>query len=149
MVETFAIEETQVPDMLIAGYRMRGAYSECRIGFKKVYRRFGMKTAGPAMMLHHDCEYKETDADFEAAVLIKAGEATDEIDVRVLKGGQCIALKYRGPFESLAEAYAQIRDFLVQREFEVELPSREIYHKGPRMFFKGNPPNTSSRSSSW
>jgi hypothetical protein len=49
MVETFAIEETQLPEMLIAGYRMRGAYSECRIGFKKVYRRFGMKTAGPGM----------------------------------------------------------------------------------------------------
>ncbi len=139
MSESFEIEEKQLPDMLIASHRMRGAYSDCRIGFKKVYRRFGMKVAGPAMMLHHDCEYKETDSDFEAAAPIKAGESKDDVEVRTLNGGRCISLKHRGPFESLTEPYTKLREFLEANQHEVLLPSREIYHKGPGMIFKGNP----------
>ena len=59
--------------MLIAAFRMQGAYSDCGIGFSKIGRQFGRQICGKPFLLHHDTEYKEDDADFEACMTIRTG----------------------------------------------------------------------------
>ena len=92
-------------------------------------------------MLHYDTEYHEDDADFEACMPIRQGESTDEISVRELPGGRCVALLYKGPYEELGPAYEKIKRYLTDKGQETGVPSREIYIKGPGMIFKGNPKN--------
>jgi DNA-binding transcriptional MerR regulator/effector-binding domain-containing protein len=136
---SFAVEEKTVPSQLIAGVRMKGRYCECGQGFAKIGRRFGWRICGRAFLLHYDCEYKENDADFEACMPIRKGASGDGISVRELPGGRCVTLIHQGPYEELGRAYEKVLDYIKQRGYEIQSPSREIYLKGPGMIFKGNP----------
>ena len=92
-------------------------------------------------MLHYDSEYREDDADFEACMPIRKGKAADGISVRELPGGRCVALVHKGPYEQLGRSYAKILGYIKDKGYEVAMPTREVYLKGPGMIFKGNPRN--------
>ncbi len=134
----FEVEQKQVPPMLIAGVRMKAAYDQCGKGFSKIGRRFGRYICGKPFLLHYDDQYQEV-ADFEACMPIKKGTATDEISVRELPGGTCLSLLHKGPYEEIGRSYAKIGEYAKSQGYDVQLPTREIYLKGPGMIFKGNP----------
>jgi len=135
----FAVEEKTLEPMLIAGIRMKGRYDECGKGFAKIGRSLGRFICGKAMLLHYDTEYKENDADFEAAMPIRQRKDVDGISIRELPGGRCLALVHKGPYDQLGRSYARILDYIKQKGYTVLAPSREVYIKGPGMIFKGNP----------
>lgn len=139
MNTTFEVEQKTLEPMLIAGIRMRGKYCECGVAFGKIGKAFGRHICGPGFLLHYDTEYKENDADFEACFPIRQGTSTDEITVRELPGGKCIALQHQGPYEDLGPAYDKICQFMTDNAIAAQMPSREVYLKGPGMIFKGNP----------
>jgi effector-binding domain-containing protein len=89
--------------------------------------------------LHYDTEYKEEDADFEACMPIRKGTPREGISVRELPGGRCAALLHKGPYDELGRSYAAILSYIHQQQYSVEVPTREVYLKGPGMIFKGNP----------
>jgi DNA-binding transcriptional MerR regulator len=137
--EGFEVSEKNVDAMLMAGVRMKGQYSECGKGFSQIGRKFGRQINGKPFLLHYDTEYKEHDADFEACMPIRKGESTEAISVRELPGGRCASLLHKGPYEELGRSYAKILDYVKQQGYKTEIPSREVYIKGPGMIFKGNP----------
>ena len=139
--EDFDIEEKEVETMLIAGYRMKGKYNEIGEGFKMLGKTMGRHINGKAMSLYYDGEYKEDDADFEPCFPVRKGSSTDKISVRELPGGKCVSLIHKGPYETLAESYKKIYGYLNEKSYKMELPTREVYLKGPGMIFKGNPNN--------
>ena len=63
------------------------------------------------------------------------------IAVRELPGGRCVSLLHRGPYDQLGRSYASVLEYVRGKGYEVVLPTREIYHKGPGMIFRGNPKN--------
>jgi DNA-binding transcriptional MerR regulator len=130
-----------IPPMLIAGIRVKGKYSDCSAGFGKLGKAFGRYIAGPAIMLQYDGEYKEDDADFEACFPVKQGKSTDAISVRELPSQKVVSLMHQGPYSEMAQTYAKLLAFLKEKGLKYELPTREIYIKGPGMLFKGNPKN--------
>ncbi|MGB7344603.1 MAG: MerR family transcriptional regulator [Pirellulaceae bacterium] len=136
---SYQVEEKTIEPMLIASVRMKGKYSDCGSGFGKIGRKFGRHICGKSMMLHHDCEYRSDDANFEAAMPIKKGESTDEIEVRELPGGRCLSLMHLGPYEELSRSYEKIIKHAATQNIEHLIPTREVYHKGPGMIFRGNP----------
>jgi DNA-binding transcriptional MerR regulator len=138
---TFEVGETVVSPLRIAGVRMRGKYSQCGEGFARIGRRFGRHIAGKPMMLHHEAEYRDEDADYEACMPVRAGEAADGITVRELPGGRCVTLMHKGPYDDMGRSYAKILGYIRQKGYEVVLPTREVYLKGPGMIFRGNPRN--------
>jgi DNA-binding transcriptional MerR regulator/effector-binding domain-containing protein len=138
---SLGIEEKTVPAMLIAGVRMQGRYSDCGKGFAKVGRSFGRYIRGRPFVLHYSQEYRENDADFEACMPVSSGKPVEGISVRELAGGRCVSLLHRGPYNELGRSYAKIADYIHQKGYQVTVPSREIYIKGPGMIFKGNPKN--------
>lgn len=138
---TFRVEEKTIDAMLVAGIRMKGRYSDCGKLFGKIYRSFGRLVAGHAMMLHFDSDYKEEDADFEAAMPISKPKHADGINVHQLDGVRCITLVHKGPYDEMGQSYAKVFAHLKQRRLSILLPTREIYLKGPGMIFKGNPAN--------
>lgn len=142
---TYAVEEKVLEPVRIAGVRMKGHYSECGRGFGRIGRSFGRHVCGKPMLLHYDAEYKEADADFEACMPVRpsatGAKAADGITVRDLPGGRCVSLLHRGPYDQLGRAYAEAFRYVKDKGYAVTLPTREVYHKGPGMIFKGNPKN--------
>jgi DNA-binding transcriptional MerR regulator len=136
---TFEVQDKNLESILIAAVRMKGKYSDCGKGFARIGKRFGRLICGKAFLLHYDVEYHEDDADFEACLPIRKGEAIDGISVRELAGGKCIALMHEGPYDELGRSYAKILKHAKANGYEIEMPTREVYIKGPGMIFKGNP----------
>lgn len=135
------IEEKVVPDMLIAGYRMKGKYSEIGKGFGILGKHAGRYLKGPASCLYYDGEYKEEDADFEPFFEVSQDVDKEGINCRVLKGGRMVTILHKGPYEKLSESYKIIMDAIKDEGLEINNPSREVFIKGPGMIFRGNPEN--------
>ena len=138
---SFEVREKVVDPMLIAGVRMKGRYADCGKGFAQIGKQFGRHICGNAFLLHYDSEYREDDADFEACMPIRKGKTADGISVRELPGGRCVALVHKGPYKQLSRSYAKILGYIKDKGYEVAMPTREVYLKGPGMIFKGNPRN--------
>jgi DNA-binding transcriptional MerR regulator len=138
---SYQVEEKTVDPVRIAGIRMKGRYSDCGGAFARIGRRFGRYVRGKPMLLQYDCEYRETDADFEACMPISGGSPADGITVRDLPGGRCVSLLHLGPYDQLGRSYAKVLEYIRARGYEVAMPTREIYLKGPGMIFRGNPKN--------
>jgi DNA-binding transcriptional MerR regulator/effector-binding domain-containing protein len=143
---TYKVEEKVLGPVRVAGVRMTGRYSDCGRGFGRIGRKFGRFICGKPMLLHYDAEYKAADADFEACMPVRpaataTATATDGIVVRELPGGRCVSLMHRGPYDQLGRAYAEAFRYVSDKGYAVTLPTREVYHNGPGMIFKGNPKN--------
>jgi DNA-binding transcriptional MerR regulator len=139
--ESFEIEEKEIETMLIAGYRMRGKYSEIGKGFSALGKKMGRHINGKALGLYYDSEYTEDDADFEACFPIRKGKESEGVTVRELKGGKCLSLIHKGPYDKISESYKKLFTHLNERGLKKKLPTREVYIKGPGMIFMGNPKN--------
>jgi effector-binding domain-containing protein len=127
--------------MLIAGYRMRGKYSDIGKAFGILAKAVGRHINGKAMNLYWEDEYKEDDADFEPCFPVRKGKDVEGISIRELKGGKAVSLIHKGPYEQLGESYKKILAYIKEKGYETQLPLREVYLKGPGMIFKGNPRN--------
>ncbi len=136
---SYEVEEKAIDSMLIAAVRIKGRYSDCGQGFSRIGRQFGRYLCGKPFLLHHDAEYKEEDADFEACMPIRQGTSKNGIEVRELAGGRGMALLHQGPYDELGRSYEKLLAHLKEQAFEFVMPTREVYLKGPGMIFKGNP----------
>ncbi len=139
--EKFDIEEKEIKTILIAGYRMKGKYSDAGKGFKILGKTFGRYINGKPLTLYYDGEYKDDDADFETCFPVGKGSGSESISVRELKGGKCVSLIHKGPYETVSESYKKLFSYINGKNYKVLLPTREVYIKGPGMIFKGNPNN--------
>jgi len=137
----YDVVEKSVEAQWIAGVRMKGHYSDCGKGFAKIGRALGRHLTGKPFCLYYDGEYREGDADFEACVPLKGPFEAEGISVRELPGGRCVTLLHRGPYDTLGRSYEKILAHIRDRGFEVVLPTREVYLKGPGMLLRGNPKN--------
>jgi DNA-binding transcriptional MerR regulator len=136
---SFHVQEGSVGPLMVAGIRMKGHYSDCCTGFAKIGKAFGRHICGKPFLLQYDAEYRESDADFEACMPVRGGKPTSEISVRELKGGRTVSLFHLGPYEELGRSYARILEYVCEKGYQFAMPTREIYHKGPGMIFRGNP----------
>jgi len=133
--------EKVVEPLLVAGVRMKGRYSDCGKGFSTIGRKLGRYVCGPPFLLHYDTEYRDADADFEACMPVRQAKAVDGVSVRNLPGGRCLSLLHKGPYDKLGPAYAWILRQVKLRRYEITMPTRELYLKGPGMILRGNPSN--------
>ena len=127
-----------VEPLLFASHKMVGRYQQIGIGFRLVAKAARRAIAGPAIALHHDGEYREVNANFEAGFAVKQPVNSEEVASRTLPGVRVATLIHRGPYEDLGKSYQRLLDFMQSQQLIMQLPTREIYHRGPGMFFKGN-----------
>ena len=138
---TFEVEEKLLEAMLIAGVRMQGKYSDCGKGFAQIGKSFGRYISGKPLCLYYDDEYRPNDANFEACMPIRKDKKVEGISVRKLPAGRCVSLLHKGPYNELGRSYAKILEYVKAKEYEIVMPTREVYLKGPGIIFKGNPKN--------
>jgi DNA-binding transcriptional MerR regulator/effector-binding domain-containing protein len=136
---TTDVQEKVLAPCLVAGIRTKGRYGDCGPLFGRLGRNLGRHICGSPMLLHYDCEYRESDADFEACMPIRRAVEAKGIAVRELPGGRCVSLVHRGPYDQLSHSYARVFKYINDCKYKVLSPSREVYLRGPGMIFKGNP----------
>jgi effector-binding domain-containing protein len=137
----FNIEEKEIDTVLVAGMRMKGKYEDIGEGFGRLAKSVGRHINGKAMTLYYDCEYKEEGADFEVAFPVRKGKNGSGVSVRELPGGKAVTLIHKGPYDTLGDSYKKLFATIHEKGYKTNLPTREIYIKGPGMIFKGNPEN--------
>jgi DNA-binding transcriptional MerR regulator/effector-binding domain-containing protein len=133
------VVEREIEPQWVGGIRMTGRYSDCGQGFATLGKRLGRHIAGRPLCLFYDGEYRDEDANFEPCMPVRKPTEIDGILVRELPGGRFITLLHRGPYEELSRSYARLLRHAKERGHHLESPSREVYHQGPGMFFRGNP----------
>jgi DNA-binding transcriptional MerR regulator len=141
----FSVEEKSISQMLVAGIRMKGKYSDCGIAFARLGRVVGRYIKGKCLCLYYDGEYCEEDAEFEPCFPVRPAGAgrlqVDGVYVHELPASRCVTLVHKGRYDTLGRSYAQILKYVSDRKLTINLPTREVYVKGPGMIFKGNPNN--------
>jgi effector-binding domain-containing protein len=100
-----------------------------------------VKFNGPPIVILHDMEYREKDADVEAAIPVAGSvEGNDKIKVQQLPVVEQMAcLIHKGPYENIGEAYEVLLAWVEANSYQIVGPNREVYLKGPGQFIKGNP----------
>lgn len=128
-----------VDPILVAGIRMQGCYGDCGKGFAKLGKLLGRQIAGKPLCLFYDGEYREGDATFETCMPIRKPVEADGISVRELPAIHCLSFLHRGPYTELRNTYVRLMKYVHKHGYNVVLPTREVYLKGPGMIFFGNP----------
>jgi DNA-binding transcriptional MerR regulator len=135
----FEVEEKTLDPVLVAGVRMKCRYSEMGREFSQISRSLGRHIAGKAMCLYFDGEYREDDADLEPCMPVRKHVERKGLSVHELPGGRCVSLIHKGPWTQLGRSYERVLKYVKDRGYEMTLPTREVYLKGPGMIFRGNP----------
>jgi DNA-binding transcriptional MerR regulator/DNA gyrase inhibitor GyrI len=138
---SFTVGEKQVEEIQVAGLRWKGRYADVGKAFQQLGKLAGRHIRGNPMNLYYETEYKEDDADIETCYPVGDMKQKGELIIHRLPAGRCVCLVHKGPYDQLSRSYAKVMDHIQKKKYQVLLPIREIYRKGPGMIFRGNPKN--------
>ena len=140
---TGSIEQKTLAPLLVIAKRWRGRYQDSGSAFAELGRKMGRFISGKPMNLYYDAEFKEDDADIQTCFPLRTrpSRAPGELLLQELPGGTFVSLLHRGPYAELGKSYERLFAYLHEKGLQAQLPSREIYLKGPGMIFRGNPKN--------
>lgn len=136
--QEYAVRVQEEEEVTVVSIRFRGAYSDVGNYIGRLYKAAGNKASGCPFSLYYDEEYRE-DADVELCVPVKGMVQAPGISCRKLPGSRTIRTIHRGSYDELGYAYKALLDAAFERKLQPEVPSREIYRKGPGLIFRGNP----------
>jgi DNA-binding transcriptional MerR regulator len=105
------------------------AYQSVGQLFGEVYGRLGPKSAGGLpVAIWHDSEYRESDIDAEAGVLLDSPIPVEPpLHCRELPVQEAACYVYRGSYASLGSAYQRLTAWIEARNLAIAGPAREIY----------------------
>lgn len=135
----YDINVKNIESQLMASIRFKGYYHEVGKAFGTIFRVAGRYCNGNPFSLYYDKEYKEKEADIEACVPVRKEISHPGVVCRQLEAAKVISLMHKGSYEQLGRSYKKVFDYVNDKQLEMLSPSREIYVKGPGMFFRGNP----------
>ncbi|MHB8126411.1 MAG: MerR family transcriptional regulator [Desulfitobacteriaceae bacterium] len=103
--------------------------------------KYNLKCTAPNYAIYHDTGYKETDVDVEITMCINENVAeTDRIKIRELEAVPEMAVVFhQGPYEEMGSAFQGLGIWMSFNNYEMNGPTRAIYHKGP--WCEKNPAN--------
>jgi DNA-binding transcriptional MerR regulator len=127
-----------VPEVRIASIKYTGRYNECGDYFRKIMQGVKELSCGVFICLFYEMAYCET-ATIEACVPVKKNISSRKISNNILPPVKAVSYIHCGSYETINKGYKKIFDYAALNDLELGLPSRELYHKGPGLIFKGNP----------
>ena len=146
-LEVFSMSEKDpvikdIPELRVISKREKGTYEETTgklieelMGFifHPDNQRNRVKITGPVMMLCHDEEYKEKDADIEVAIPISGRITIEDTSTEVKNLPKCkvLSLVHKGPYHNIGMAYSRIFKYATQNDLTLVGPDRELYFNSP------------------
>lgn len=100
---------------------------------QKFAKENNIKGNTPCYAIYHDAEFKDSDVDVEVTMCIheKVPE-NDRIKIRDLEEvSEMAVIFHQGPFEEMTSAYQALGEWMESNGYEMNGPTRAIYHKGP------------------
>lgn len=141
--KNYKFETKEIAPVNVLSIRYSGVHSDVGIHIGRLYKNAKAMSCGAPFTFYHDEGYKKI-ADIEICIPIKGGNpiiVDKDICYRQLPGIRAICTLHNGGYDKLNIAYKNILDYAAKEKLVCEIPSREIYHKGPGSIFKGNPDN--------
>lgn len=136
-----SVEEVFIDMPFVAAIKVEGYYDTVGLGFKVLYKKLGKNIKGSPLALFYDMEYKESDANFKAAVELKKSLKKQGIENISFEKVQAVKIVYRGPYGGQGEAYLKLFNYCSDNNLKIKPPLIERYIKGPGLIFRGNPEN--------
>lgn len=122
----------------VVSVRFKGAYADVGKHIGTLFKAAKNQVNGAPFNCYYDDEYKEV-ADIELCVPVSGKVVSKEVTCKQLPGIKALCTTHVGSYETINLAYKALMDYAKEHDIELAIPSREIYHKGPGMIFKGNP----------
>lgn len=135
-------EEIKLLELKAENYlyvELTGSYDEIGRGFDQILRIGSSYIAGPCFALYHQLEYMEEDARMDACFITHSPVKLRNLNSGELKPRKALSLIHRGPYHRLGNAYKRLLEHCKEMKYNILLPIREIYHKGPGMEGWGDP----------
>mgnify|MGYP003602170403 FL=1 len=134
----YEIKIMDIEPILAATLRSNGKHKEGGKQFADIYKALKGQSSGPPFFCYYDKEYKET-ADIELCVPVSEKKELRGIIIKELPRIKAVTTVHTGSYETIRSAYQALAEYIIEKKLETALPVREVYIKGPGMFFKGNP----------
>ena len=140
MPTDIAIQEKDVPELQVISRRETGTYEttidkladELMEQINRPENQGRVTITGPVMMLCHEEEYKEEDADIEVVVPVSGAVTVENpsFEIKTLPRCRVLSFIHRGAYNSyydIAYVYAQIYKYAEENNLELIPPDREVY----------------------
>jgi DNA-binding transcriptional MerR regulator len=134
----YKIESKEIQALDVASIRFKGAYQEVGKYLGIIYGKAKNKASGAPFSCYYDTDFAEI-ADIEVCVPTRGLVKIEGLCAKRIPGIQAVSTMHVGGYETLNLAYKALLDYASEHDLAYGLPSREIYHKGPGMLFRGNP----------
>ena len=134
----YEIKIRDIEPVLAATLRFRGKHKEAGKHFPDIYKALKGQSSGSPFFCYYNKEYKAT-ADIELCVPVSEKKELKGIIIKELPRIKAVSTVHTGSYETIRYAYQALTEYITEKKLETELPVREVYIKGPGMFFKGNP----------
>jgi DNA-binding transcriptional MerR regulator len=120
------------------------AYGDVSQLYEELFAYLGrkrVKLSGPPMVILHDMEFREKDADVEAAIPVAGNiQGHDQIQMQELPAVEQMAcVVHKGPYENIGQAYRALMTWIEINGYHINGADREIFLKSPGQIIKGNP----------
>ncbi len=121
--------KTTLPKWLVSTRETIANYAAVGQLFGEVYGTLGAKAAGGLpVAIWHDAEYRESDVDAEAGVLLDGQVAVSgRLQCRELPAVEAACYVHRGSYRDLTGAYRRLTAWMEERGLAIAGPPREIY----------------------
>ena len=134
----YEIKIRDIEPVLAATLCFNGKHKEAAKHFPDIYKALKGQSSGSPFFCYYNKEYKEI-ADIELCVPVSEKKELRGIIIKELPRIKAVSTVHTGSYETIRYAYQALTEYITEKKLETELPVREVYIKGPGMFFKGNP----------
>ena len=134
----YEIKIRDIEPVLAATLRFNGRHKDAGKHFPDIYKALKGQSAGSPFFCYYDKEFKEI-ADIELCVPVSEKKELRGIIIKELPRIKAVSTVHTGSYETISNAYKALSEYIIEKQLKTDLPIREIYIKGPGMFFKGNP----------
>ena len=134
----YEIKIKNIEPLLAATLRFNGKPGEAGRHFPDIYKALKGQSSGPPFFCYHNKKFDEI-ADIELCVPISEKKELRGIMIKEFPRIDAVCTVHTGSYETIGKAYEALFEYIAEKQFKTFLPVREIYIKGPGMFFKGNP----------
>ncbi len=134
----YQIEIRDIEPIRVAFLRYEGIATEANKVFPNVFKSIRGKTNGAPFFCYYEMNPKTKMGKMDLCVPTVETPAGNGIEVKEMTRIKAVCVTHIGSYETMYKAYEAIDKYASEYNLQLQPPYREIFIKGPGMFFKGN-----------